>query len=281
MTHESKQVPPKAVSGEPPLQGWKEIAAYLDRDARTARRWELEAALPVRRHAGDHGSVYAYPTELDAWRAARKPKAAESEKPQRGRRYVPALAALAAAILRGPILNQPDPLAEAADSGVVVRQVWTGPDVDIMGAPSPDGRFLSYVHWATGDLALRDLETGEHHLLTGKGSWEVSDSYAEFSLVSPDGSQVVYAWSKSGYELRIVGTDASGSRLLLHRRRVPWLWLSAISVRARRSNVLHLSSEGKRAVGFRTDAHCWWPGGIDGAAGFSIEWTSKPESRRS
>ena len=223
MTHESKQVPPKAVSGEPPLQGWKEIAAYLDRDARTARRWELEAALPVRRHAGDHGSVYAYPTELDAWRAARKPKAAESEKPQRGRRYVPALAALAAAILRGPILNQPDPLAEAADSGVVVRQVWTGPDVDIMGAPSPDGRFLSYVHWATGDLALRDLETGEHHLLTGKGSWEVSDSYAEFSLVSPDGSQVVYAWSKSGYELRIVGTDASGSRLLYRNEEVPYL----------------------------------------------------------
>ena len=223
------QVPPKTVPSEIPLQGWKEIAAHLDRDARTARRWELESGLPVRRHAGDHGSVYAYPSELDAWRSARKPKAAESEQPQHGRRYVLALAgglalaALAAAILRGPILNPPDPLAEAAGSGVVVRQVWTGPDVDVMGAPSSDGRFLSYVHWATGDLALRDLETGEHHLLTGKGSWEVSDSYAEFSLVSPDGSQVVYAWSESGYELRIVGTDASGSRLLYRNEEVPYL----------------------------------------------------------
>lgn len=40
-------VPPE---GEKPLQSWKEIAAYLERDSRTARRWEKTLGLPVRRH---------------------------------------------------------------------------------------------------------------------------------------------------------------------------------------------------------------------------------------
>ncbi len=218
-----------------PLESWKEIAAYLNRDERTARRWEKEEGLPVRRHQhGSRASVYTYASELDAWRAARKPKAAESESPLRGRRFVPALGgglallALAAAILRGPILNPPDPLAEAAGSGVIVRQVWTGPDVDTLGTVSLDGRFLSYVHWATGDLGMRDLEREENRLLTSKGSWDVSENYAESSAISPDGKQVVYAWGNwdpdvGFYELRLVGTDGSEPRLLYRNPEVPYL----------------------------------------------------------
>jgi hypothetical protein len=33
---------PAENSGERPLQSWKEIAAYLERDERTAQRWEKE-----------------------------------------------------------------------------------------------------------------------------------------------------------------------------------------------------------------------------------------------
>ncbi len=52
---------------EKPLQSWKEIASYLERDIRTAIRWEKQEGLPVRRHtAGKRSSVYAYPRELDA-----------------------------------------------------------------------------------------------------------------------------------------------------------------------------------------------------------------------
>ena len=55
------------VSGEKPLQSWKEIGAYLDRDGRTAQRWEKQANLPIRRHhGGPRSTVYAYPSELDA-----------------------------------------------------------------------------------------------------------------------------------------------------------------------------------------------------------------------
>ncbi len=65
------------VASNAPLQSWKEIAAYLDRDVRTARRWEQAEGLPVRRHrSGARSSVYAYRAELDAWRAERRPKTA-------------------------------------------------------------------------------------------------------------------------------------------------------------------------------------------------------------
>ena len=66
-----KAVNGAAVSSEKPLQSWREIGAYLERNERTARRWEKTAGLPVRRHGGKGSSVYAYPSELDGWRKAR------------------------------------------------------------------------------------------------------------------------------------------------------------------------------------------------------------------
>lgn len=54
------------------LESWKQIAAYLGRDVTTVRRWEKHEGLPVHRlHHNKLGSVYAYTTELDAWRDER------------------------------------------------------------------------------------------------------------------------------------------------------------------------------------------------------------------
>ena len=39
-------------------------------------------------------------------------------------------------------------------------------ELDAMGDVSADGRLLTYVDWSTGDLALRDLHTGEDRRLT-------------------------------------------------------------------------------------------------------------------
>lgn len=56
------------------LDSWKEIAAYTNRGVRTVRRWEREEGLPVHRHVHRRlGSVYAYRSEIDAWREARAP----------------------------------------------------------------------------------------------------------------------------------------------------------------------------------------------------------------
>jgi len=50
------------------LDSWKEIASYLRRSVRSAKRWEKEQQLPVHRHHHDkRDSVYAYRTELDGW----------------------------------------------------------------------------------------------------------------------------------------------------------------------------------------------------------------------
>lgn len=50
------------------LDSWKEIASYLGKGERTAKRWEAERALPVHRlPGGGRGSVYSYSAELDEW----------------------------------------------------------------------------------------------------------------------------------------------------------------------------------------------------------------------
>jgi hypothetical protein len=57
----------EADAGRVRLDSWKAIAAYLQRDIATARRWEKQG-LPVRRIAGGRGrSVFAYADEIDAW----------------------------------------------------------------------------------------------------------------------------------------------------------------------------------------------------------------------
>ena len=71
MTQTNQQpVNPSTVAprGDSALESWKEIAAYLNRDERTARRWEKEEELPIHRHHHRaRPSVYAYASELDAW----------------------------------------------------------------------------------------------------------------------------------------------------------------------------------------------------------------------
>ncbi len=219
MTNHPSEIP----GSDTPLDSWKEIAAYLQRDVSTAMRWEKSEELPVHRHQhSSRASVYAYPSELDAWRTARRPDRGKTAvPPARWPRLVPAAAggaallAVAAVVLWGPIMKPPGPLAEAANVAgkVTIRQVWAGEDIDILGSPSPDGRFISFVDWSTGDLALRDLQTGENRRLTNKGSWSENPSYAEWSVISPNGKQVAYTWldnEKSLFHLRLIGIEGEG-----------------------------------------------------------------------
>jgi adenylate cyclase len=59
-------------TAQPALRGWKQIAAYLQRDVRTVQRWERNEHLPVRRQLHLRlGTVHAVCAELDEWRASR------------------------------------------------------------------------------------------------------------------------------------------------------------------------------------------------------------------
>jgi Tol biopolymer transport system component len=60
-------VPSDATSGPKRLESWKEIAAYINRDVRTARRWENERDMPVHRVPGKRSGVYALSAEIDLW----------------------------------------------------------------------------------------------------------------------------------------------------------------------------------------------------------------------
>ncbi len=99
------------------------------------------------------------------------------------------------------------------------RPVWTGPNVDLLGTVSPDGRFLTYVDQVrTGNLVLRDLAAGIDRPLTDNA---LRSGWAGYSTISRDGRQVAYGWGlndKRREELRIAslqGTAIPESRRVL------------------------------------------------------------------
>jgi Tfp pilus assembly protein PilF len=57
-----------ATPGKKILQGWKEIADYVDRDERTVKRWEKQRNFPVRRMPGNgRSNVYILVADLENW----------------------------------------------------------------------------------------------------------------------------------------------------------------------------------------------------------------------
>jgi Tol biopolymer transport system component len=109
----------------------------------------------------------------------------------------------------------PGPPSEPESKEMTVRMVSSGEEVGF-GAPSPDGRHLSYVDWVTGDLAIRELVSGETRSLTNEGTWIPPMQFALYSKISPDGKQVAYSWwnPDSTTDLRLVGFDGSSPRIL-------------------------------------------------------------------
>ena len=162
---------PQKRDNEQFLDSWKEIGAHLQRDVSTVMRWEKSEGLPVRRQQhSSRASVYAYRSELDAWRSARKPKSDEMPQLPVLGRLLPALAggsamiAVAAVVLWGPIMNPPDPPAAAANGGdgASAKQVWTiSGRFPFRGSIFNDGRFFYTSKGPKVNLLARDLVAGK------------------------------------------------------------------------------------------------------------------------
>jgi Tol biopolymer transport system component len=81
---------------------------------------------------------------------------------------------------------------------------------------------MSFIDWSTGDLAVRNLVTGENRRVTNKGGNEKAMGEAEASCISPDGKRISFNWQRwdaaaaaeGSYELRVINTDGSGERML-------------------------------------------------------------------
>ena len=195
---------------EAALESWKEIAAYLKRDVRTAKRWETSEGLPVRRHLHHaRSSVYAYPSELDAWWATRQPALTAAPLPPAPARHRALPRAMFAVILLLALAT-----SRSGPPGVVGAAVQrTGPSLteifseqlalEIENARySPDGKRLAAID--TGYLVVVDAETEQRTQLT-KTNWdEAPYAWAESPVWSPDGKHIAYAWYLDNrYQLRV------------------------------------------------------------------------------
>lgn len=110
-------------------------------------------------------------------------------------------------------LEELDKTEPRPDSGPTMRRVWVDSDKtyfpDFSSTPSPDGRYLPFIDWATGDVAVHDLQTGVNRFLTTakpiSGTKYEGSAYS--TAFSPDGTQVAYSYGNADpdrYELRIV-----------------------------------------------------------------------------
>jgi Tol biopolymer transport system component len=195
-----------------PLETWKAIAAYLNRDARTVMRWEKQEDLPVHRlrHAS-RSSIYAYPSELDAWRANRR-VAVETKPTFRLALRVPIVTAIVAiaALSLGDVQ-----IAHMAprQSGDRDRQLPWPTDASLASTAmmSPDGRYVSYIDMGDRELHVRDLREGR--------AWQVAriqqdGGFADDSLISHDGTRLVFDATNKDHSrpgLWILPVDATPS----------------------------------------------------------------------
>jgi len=83
-------------------------------------------------------------------------------------------------------------------------------------------QILAYVDWETGDVAIRDLNTGLNRRLTNKGSWAWAE-FGLFPLISPDGKEVAYCWwnRDAAFDLRWMSVEEAKPRVL-NDRRLAW-----------------------------------------------------------
>ncbi|MCH8247470.1 MAG: tetratricopeptide repeat protein [Bacteroidetes bacterium] len=98
---------------------------------------------------------------------------------------------------------------------VVKKHVMDIPDNS--GHVSPDGRFLSFVEWTSGNMGILNLETGEEKLASSDGNWGQVSAFADRSIWSPDGKKLMYSWVwvRKGIEIRIYNTETGNMRVLV------------------------------------------------------------------
>jgi Tol biopolymer transport system component len=118
------------------------------------------------------------------------------------------------------------PAIEKGPQTIGIRKVWDKAlDSFFMGAPSPDGRFVTYVDWQNfANLGIRDMAKGENRLLTDIKTWD-NGEMCDGSIFSPDGGRIAYSFLTKNtlYQLRVVNLDGSKTRILYNGKETSYL----------------------------------------------------------
>jgi len=92
------------------------------------------------------------------------------------------------------------------------------------GNVSPDGRFLSFADWSTGngELAVMEIATRGKRCLTHKEPGDESWHFLIGSIFSPDGKKIAFTrWSdENTTDFRMINVDGTDERVLLSREDV-------------------------------------------------------------
>ncbi len=204
---------------EQPLESWKEIAAYLKRDVRTVIRWEKSEGLPVHRQMHQaRGSVFANPSELEAWKGSRERRLDTPPLITSWRRAVSAVGFAVAMLLAlvtmasGPIRTRSKAATENMNMPKFTKiRIPTKLSTLGVGALSPDGGRLAFASegsiWVVPVHGKVDPDiSGEPRKLTesmpdwvvapawsGDGKWiafnHIDEGHASIYLVPSEGGQ--------------------------------------------------------------------------------------------
>jgi Tol biopolymer transport system component len=215
----STRAAPSARVSEDRMDSWKEIAAYLNRDIKTAQRWEKREGMPVHRHLHDRmGSVYAFRTELDAWTRSRNLRVAQESGNDAASAAAPAPPTheVSSSSPKWKLV-----LLLAAGAGVVLavsaclwlrrtEYFWRNPianakfqtvtdfdGVEQAAAISRDGHFVAFLSDRDGqmDVWVTQVGSGQFHNLTHGSAPELVNPSIRALGFSPDGSLVTF-WSR-------------------------------------------------------------------------------------
>ena len=115
--------------------------------------------------------------------------------------------------------------ARAGASRLSIHRV---PDLDTFTSPSPDGRFLAFTDWNTGNLTILDVAAGTKRPLTNDGTLGEPSRFAEFSVWSRDSQQIACLWYSAGasgdvYELRVLSVAGNAQPQTVAVPRDVWI----------------------------------------------------------
>lgn len=166
-----------------------------------------------------------------------------------------------------------EPVADAGDPDLPHYRILESTETDASLSISPDGRMIAMTRWETGNLAVRDLETGEEYEMPFNAV-PFEHGYAYHSAWHPDGDRIAFGWENSEglWEIRTAAVDGREARTL-HRApettyAEPLDWtadgrtLVALRTRPDRSTQIVLVDAADGAVTGLRSMQWQWPGAV-------------------